>query len=173
MRRIWNQARERLGNVALAALGLLAAGVVFLTAAIRPLETRLEQLVDRMSTDARQSTSSTRHGSPSVQLAAFYGYFDRPDDQVDWLARLYGTTRHAGLELRTADYRLVETDGRIARYEIALPLTGTYTQLRTFIALALDENPILSLDQISLRRKRVNDSVVEADAVFTIHLLKP
>ena len=79
----------------------------------------------------------------------------------------------AGLEMRTADYRLAATDGRLARYEITLPLTGTYAQLRSFFAEALDQNPVLSLDQLNLRRKRVNDTVIEAEASLTLHLLRP
>ncbi|MFY9316405.1 MAG: GspMb/PilO family protein [Burkholderiales bacterium] len=117
--------------------------------------------------------AEARAGAPSARLAAFYGYFDRQDGQVDWLARLYGSARGAGLDLRAADYRLVDTEGRIARYEVVLPLQGTYAQVRAFLADALEENPVLSLDQLNLRRKRANDSVLEAEAVLTVHLLRP
>ncbi|MFY9316393.1 MAG: GspMb/PilO family protein [Burkholderiales bacterium] len=172
--RAWVKARAQLGDVPLIALGILLAGLVALIAAVRPLEARVERLNERLGKDARRAAmDATRAGSPSAKLAAFYGYFDRREGQVDWLAKLYGSARGAGIELRTAEYRLVEGGGRIARYEITLPLTGSYAQIRAFLANVLDDNPILSLDQLNLRRKRANDSVLEAEAVLTVHLLRP
>jgi Type II secretion system (T2SS), protein M subtype b len=164
----------RFGGVALAALGLIAAGILFLGLVIRPQESRMALLESRLGHGARQTAAdSTRSGTPSAKLAAFYAFFERQEGQVDWLAKLYGSARAAGLELRTADYRLIETSGRIARYEVTLPLAGSYAQLRDFLDHALEENPVLSLDQLTIRRKRVNDAMLEAEAVITIHLLKP
>lgn len=174
MKALWRKLHERLGGVALAAIGLLAAGIVVLAAVIRPLESRMVLLEGKLGHGARQAaTDSTRSGTPAAKLAAFYAFFDRQEGQVDWLAKVYGSARGAGIELRTADYRLIETNGRIERYEATLPLSGTYAQLRAFLENALDENPVLSLDQLTIRRKRINDANLEAEAVITIHLLKP
>lgn len=170
----WRELRKRLGDVALAALALLAAGIVVFATVIRPLESRVALLEGKLGQGARQAAAdSTRSGTPAAKLAAFYAFFERQEGQVDWLAKLYGSARGAGLELRTADYRLMNTSGRIARYEATLPLSGSYAQLRAFLDHALQENPVLSLDQLTLRRKRANDPNLEAEAVLTIHLLKP
>lgn len=173
MRAAWQALHDRLGGVALAAVCLIAAGILAIAGVIRPLESRIAALDGKIGYGARALGDSTRSGTPEAKLAAFYAFFDRQEGQVDWLAKLYGTARASGLELRTADYRLVETSGRIARYEATLPLSGTYAQLRGFLAKALDENPILSLDQLTVRRKRANESSLDAEAVITIHLLKP
>jgi hypothetical protein len=174
MRSAWHGLRSRLGDVALLSLGLLAGGFLFLALVIRPLESRLAQLEAKLGHGVRQAAAdATRSGTPAAKLAAFYAYFDRQEGQVDWLAKLYGTARGAGIELRTAEYRLIETNGRITRHEATLPLSGTYAQVRGFLENALDENPVLSLDQLSFRRRRVNDTRLEADAVITIHLLTP
>lgn len=173
MNGLWRRLHDALGGVALIALGLLAAGLVFLTLVVRPLESRLQQLDALSNVAARQAAGASRRSTPSAKLAAFYAYFERQEGQIDWLAKLYGNARAAGLEWRTADYRLVDTKGRIARYEILLPLSGTYAHLRAFLEQVLEENPVLSLDQLSLRRKRVNDTVLEAEIVLSIHLLRP
>ena len=173
MSALWRMLREQFGGLALGAVALLAIGVLFLVLAIRPLEARNAQLDGRLGHGARLAAESTRNGAPEAKLAAFYAFFERQEGQVDWLAKLYGAARAAGLELRSAEYRLVETSGRIARYEATLPLKGGYAQLRAFIESALEENPVLSLDQLTLRRKRVNEQTLEAEAVMTIHLLKP
>jgi hypothetical protein len=163
----------RFGGVALASLGLIAAGVLFLGFVIRPLESKNALLENRLDHGARPNANATRSGTSAAKLAAFYAFFERQENQLDWLAKLYGAARDAGLELRTADYRLIENSGRIARYEATLPLVGSYAQLRGFLDRALEENPVLSLDQLTLRRKRVNDTTLEAEAVLTIHVLKP
>ncbi len=173
MNRLWQKARSGLGDLALVSLGALATGLLFLALAIRPLEARLALLEGTLGTRAhRTAAASIRSGTPAAKLAAFYGFFDLQEGQVDWLAKLYGSARGAGLELRSADYRLVETNGRIMRYEATLPLSGSYAQIRAFLEAALDENPVLSLDQLNIRRKRINDARVDAEAVVTIHLLK-
>jgi hypothetical protein len=171
---MWRELHKRLDGIFLAAICLILAGLVVAAAVIRPLESRMALLDGTLGHSARQAAAdSTRSGSPEAKLAAFYAFFERQEGPIDWLAKLYGTARASGLELRTADYRLIETNGRIARYEVTLPLSGTYGQLREFLKHTLDENPILSLDQLTLRRKRASDSVLEAEAVITIHLLQP
>jgi len=176
VRKLWRQLRVQVGAVPLAALGLIAGGFVFLASVVRPLEARIEQLDHRLSETARSAAAganATRRGTPAAQLAAFYQYFEREESQVDWLAKLYGAGRGAGVELRVADYRLLPTNGRIVRYQVTLPLAGSYTQLRQFLEDALDEIPVLSLDQLNVRRKRATDLQVEAEAVLTLHLLRP
>ena len=63
--------------------------------------------------------------------------------------------------------------GRIERFEIVLPVTGTYGQLRAFLKRALGEIPVLSLDQMTLKRQSRNDAEVQAELKMTLHLVKP
>jgi len=52
-----------------------------------------------------------------------------------------------------------------------LPVSGSYTQIRSFLEGALAEIPVLSLDQASFRRKGTNETRIEAEIVLTFHLL--
>lgn len=174
MNRLWHELRIRLGDTALASLAVLGITFAIYVFAVRPLDARLAYLEKRLGANVRNAAAETiRSGSPAEKLAAFYGFFDQRDGQVDWLARLYGSARAAGIELRSAEYRLIDTSGRLLRYEATLPLSGSYAQIRAFLEAVLEENPLLSLDQLNIRRKRVNDLRVEVEAVVTIHLLKP
>lgn len=174
MRRIVHTLRARLGDLAIAALALISIGLVFLFTAVRPLEARLKNLEESPGLRAPSAAGrSMRSGAPEEKLATFYAHFDRPETPVEWLAKLYGSALAAGIELRTAEYRLVDTRGRLVRYEATLPLSGSYVQVRSFLEYALSSDPLLSLDGLRIRRKRVNDSAVEAEAVVTIHLLRP
>lgn len=174
MNRLWRELRIRLGDTALASLAVLGITIAFYIIAVRPLDARLAFLDRRIGASVRDAAAeSIRSGTPAEKLAAFYGFFDLRDGQVDWLARLYGSARAAGIDMRSAEYRLIDTSGRLLRYEAALPLSGSYAQIRSFLEAALEENPLLSLDQLNIRRKRVNEARVDVEAVVTIHLLKP
>jgi hypothetical protein len=55
------------------------------------------------------------------------------------------------------------------RYEIMLPVSGSYPQIRDFLKRALTEIPVLSLDSISVKR---SDQALQAEMRLTLHLVK-
>ncbi len=54
-----------------------------------------------------------------------------------------------------------------------LPVAGSYPQLREFLKRALVEIPVLSLDQLTLKRESRDDGAVRAELKMTLHLVKP
>ena len=78
-----------------------------------------------------------------------------------------------GVELAQASYKTQSASGKLERYEIVVPLAGSYTQMREFLKRALAEIPVLSLDQISLKRENRRDGTVQAELRLTLHMLKP
>jgi hypothetical protein len=58
------------------------------------------------------------------------------------------------------------------RYEIVLPVAGTYPQIRDFLRRSLEEIPVLSLDQLSVKRERRSDAAVQAELRMTLHMVK-
>jgi hypothetical protein len=54
-----------------------------------------------------------------------------------------------------------------------LPLTGSYPQIRAFLATALAEIPVLSLDQVTIKKERAQGGALEAEAKLTLHLSRP
>ena len=77
--------------------------------------------------------------------------------------------------MQSANYKTEKADkaGRIERYEIVLPVEGSYAQLRDFIGRALAEIPVLSLDQLTLKRESRTQGDVQAELRLTLHLVKP
>jgi len=165
----------RLGWPGKAAVALLALTALFYQAALRPLDAQRESL-ERSADGARQQRADpnfVRTASASSKLSAFYRFFDREESTTDWLAKLYAIADKGGVSLQLAEYRLTRGPGRLDRYEIALPLSGDYGQIRAFLENALIEIPVLSLDQVSFRRKRANDLTVDTDVRLTLHVLRP
>jgi len=83
------------------------------------------------------------------------------------LARLFAAARQAGLRLDEGRYQQGrEAGGR--RLRIDLPLQGEYPALRRFIAQALNENPALVLERMTLRRDTIETT--QLDARFSLLL---
>jgi hypothetical protein len=171
--------RDELGLTGLIALALLASAALFYKGALEPLQARNERLSGELARHAGRSVP----GQPGAggadaagKLASFYSYLGRSEAPTDWLAKLYGIGKATGVELQSGNYRTQAAGGnagRIERYEIVLPVTGSYPQLRDFLKRTLAEIPVLSLDQMTLRREGRNDGAVQAELRMTLHMVKP
>ena len=163
---------RRLGLLGCAALAVLAATVIVHLAVQRSLERELRAL-QQAAAKERPRGALVHAASSSGQMAAFYRFFEHAEPLSHWLARIYAIGKAVGVEMRAADYRLLPTGTRITRYQVTLPVSGSYAQTRAFAENVLNEIPILSLDQASFRRKRAADSQLEIELVMTLHLLEP
>lgn len=165
-----------MGPLAGAALLLLAAAGAFHMLAVAPLERRALALERELEVSAqakpRAGVTRASGATPEAKLDAFYRYFQREESPAEWLARLHTVASASGLELRSGEYRAEEPGRRLQRYRIALPVSGTYTQVRAFIEASLEAVPVLSLDQASFRRRTATDGRVEVDLSFTLYLAR-
>jgi hypothetical protein len=170
------RAHDELGAIGLASIALLAAAALFFLFVLKPLEARNQQLEQKLALTVRQNPSDPaliRTATPAAKMAAFYHFLKTEHPTTDWLDRLYTAGQTAGLELRSADYRMQKTGTRMARYEIKLPVSGNYAQIRSFLQAALAEIPVLSLDEVKFKRERASDASVQADLRLTLHLVNP
>jgi hypothetical protein len=76
------------------------------------------------------------------------------------------------VELQSASYRTPLTAGRVERYEISVPVSGSYAQIREFVKRSLVEIPVLSIDQLSIKRQSRNEGAVQAELRLTLHRVK-
>ncbi|MCL1860836.1 MAG: hypothetical protein FWG52_04790 [Proteobacteria bacterium] len=109
--------------------------------------------------------------TPAEQLDSFYAFF--PDDNIvpTVLERLFAAAARENLALPQGDYRVAkESAGRLARYEITLPLKGAYPGLRQFIAQSLKETPALSLQGASFARQAADDIGVDAQVRLALYV---
>ncbi|MGH7603989.1 MAG: hypothetical protein ACRENK_08320 [Gemmatimonadaceae bacterium] len=163
---------RHVGPIGLAALAVVLATVIFQATALNPLESEL-RLLATAAHRIQDPSAHIRASTPAVQMAAFYRFFDQPVAAYERLAQIYGIARAVGVEMPSADYQVLPTGTRLVRYQIKLPIIATYGQARAFMANALNDIPILSLDQANFRRVRANDPRLEVDIVMTLHLLEP
>jgi hypothetical protein len=170
------QIRQDLGALGVSAVLVLAGSVSFQLAVVGPLEDKARRLGDQLEARPRAAAANGMKTIPGASQTArvgeFYKFFDNGERIEDSLAKIYGIAGAAGLQLRAAEYRLSEPRARLERYEISLPVQGTYGQIRLFLETCLRELPTLSLDRTVLRRKNANDTRIEADIVLTLHRLR-
>ena len=148
-------------KVALAFLGL-ALAFSFLVA--KPLQERSRLLLSRIQPEAA--------GSADAKVAALYRFLKKEETTTDWLAKLHGIAKATGVELQSAKYD-AESGGRIERYRMLLPVSGSYAQLRDFLKRATAEIPVLSVDQMALRRDSRADGALHAELHLTLHMVQP
>jgi hypothetical protein len=154
--------RHELGALGTAALIMLAAAGVFFLMVLQPMQDERARLENALS------KNTPKAGAPA-NLVAFYGFLESKDDTTDALAKLYAIGTATGVVLQSGSYRSQKAAGRLERYELALPVSGSYAQIRDFLNRALAEIPALSLDQMTLRRDGRNDAAVHAELRLTLH----
>ena len=155
--------RHELGAVGTAALIILAAAGVFFLLVLQPLKDEHARLQGALARNTPKA---------GANLVAFYGFLESKEDTTDALAKLYAIGTATGVELQSGSYRTQEAAGRLERYELALPVSGSYAQIRDFLNRALAEIPALSLDQMTLRRDGRSEATLHAELRLTLHGVK-
>jgi hypothetical protein len=167
--------RHELGWTGQLAIALLVLGAVFYKAALEPMQARSQRLAAEVERHAGRAAGQPGASGAAGKLETFYSYLAREERTTDWLAKLYAIGKATGVELQSASYKTQPAQGgsdRIERYEIVLPVAGSYAQMREFLRRALTEIPVMSLDQMALKRETRNDGAVRAELKLTLHLVK-
>jgi len=161
---------HELGMLGIVSALLLAAAAVFHLAVVKPLEARDAEASQRVARQAPRAPAAEAASSVD-KLAAVYQHLSKDESPTDWLAKLHAIGSATGLELKSAAYKQ-QADGRIVHYEIVLPISGSYAQIRDFLARALAEVPAMSVDQLTLRRENRTDTNLRAELRLTLHMVK-
>ena len=111
-------------------------------------------------------------------ITKFYARFPDGASLPTWLSLISETAVKQGLLLNRGDYKLTQikstqtnsNSGQLSRYEIVLPVTGQYSQIRQFIAQVLYQMPALALSEMQIKRENTLSPKVEARLVFVLML---
>jgi len=173
-------APRSLDRTALAAviIGVLSAGFYWMD--VRPLAGQAQSMREEVAILAEESARSARSAeepgrrvAPAAQLSSFYAQLPAAGESGDILQRLHRHAREAGLSLESGEYRMQPaTSPKVLRYQIVMPVKGTYPQLRRFLLGAMTDLPSLALDGIDFRRVEATQGI-EAQLRFTAFLRTP
>lgn len=168
------RAERAIGRSGFGALIVLAGAATFYVLAVMPLEAEVADLraqADALQAKTQQARRATAAPEGVEQLQTFYGLIPAIGEAPLLLNEVFGTAARAGIRIDASHYRIAEDKGgRITRYEITLPVTGSYVQVRNFVAFVLSYVPNLSLDALVVRKDKIEDGEVRADIRMTLYL---
>ena len=153
--------------------GMLALALVVLFAAILPQEQAKNALKKKVKTaeSIRAEFPEQIQLNDDQALQVFYDFFPRSDSSPFWINELDKLAKNRGVEVSRGDYRLVlEKEAKLARYEIQLPVRGSYPQLRAFIADALQAVPALALASVVIKRENIQTGRIDANLGMHLYL---
>jgi len=148
---------------------LLLVSMFASIAVVQPKQKKLAEMMDaneRMHQAAITLKEQFKHQSDrSARLP------DLAPEAAAALGRLYEAAATSKLELVQGEYRLVEIkDAPIKRYQLMLPVYGSYPALRSFLTKSLNQEPALSLNAIQLRRDVIESTDLDSVLNFTLIL---
>src|SRR5262249_35683998 len=147
------------GGLGGSGIALLAAAVAFHVFTVIPAQEHLAALQSRAErADSRAAAQAALRSSlrPSG-IRQFVEFFPPLDTAPRWLKSVYAIAERENLELLKGTYRVSEDPAlEMVRYTVSLPVKGRYPQIRRFIAAALNEVPIASLEGVVLQRDKVS-----------------
>lgn len=160
----------RLGRVGAAGALLAVASLAYHAAAVQPRAAavtaqRLHNAATLRAAEAERAAASAaatagEAGQPTLAPAAAAA-----------LRRLFDAAEAAGLDLPQGEYRLTEIqDAHLRRYQLSLPVAGSYPAIRAFMAAALGADPALALAGVQLRRERIEAHELDALLNFVLYL---
>lgn len=166
---------QRLGWPLLAGTGLLLL-VLLYGASLVPQWQQVNALRDQHAQLAEQ-VRQLKRGERQVAVQAadplqdLHRQLPAQPQATEAIERLYALARAEKITLARGEYALgVDPKTRLARYQILLPLRGSYPQIRRFLHALLGQMPALVLEDIDLQRKRIGDSELTGRIRMTLYL---
>ncbi len=166
------RAERRLGKWGLIAILLFIASVIFLFTNVLPMQASNSNLKQQLAVLPVKPKTITpvlsSEQSLIKELASFQNKFSTVEHLPDQLYTLFRLTKAHQLVIDKAEYSLSEkSKTAIQRFEVILPVTGTYPQVKGLILEVLEKLPTVGLGDIVLEREQVGENRAKA----TLHLV--
>lgn len=179
--RIWLRLQwqaARLGLAGKIGIGLLVVSVIFFLAAVIPQKNDLKELKVRTKTLQKEIQQQGSNEGISVgqlsgnqALQVFYDFFPRVDSSPFWIRELVRVAKNKGVKINSGEYRLIEERGsRLARYEMTLPVYGQYSQIRAFMADAVQAVPAMAIKGVTIEREDVKSTQLTVRLEINLYL---
>jgi hypothetical protein len=158
---------NRLGRSGLAGLLLLAASSVLWLTLVQPKQQHLQELTAENQRLVRRIAA--RHSTDESRLAHARSLPNLAPEAESALGRLYAAADKSGLILMQGQYRMTEIrDARLSRYQLTLPVMGSYSEIRSFMTHALNSDPALALNGFRLSRGSIELINLEGTLYLTL-----
>ncbi|MNM99435.1 hypothetical protein D3C76_595820 [compost metagenome] len=175
-RLIVHEQLQRLGWPGMAAIGVAVLALGYAVAGLIPAWQELRSAEQR-SREAGEYLQQVESGSvappevPGKQLDDFRRKLPAQLDATAAIDRIYELAAQERITLARGEYALgTDPKTRLARYQILLPVRGSYPQLRRFMHALVNELPAVVLEDVDLQRKRIADTELTGRIRMTLYL---
>lgn len=170
VRRWWRLCSRR----ELQALVVCAACALQYFAVIQPERARLETALRQTSAlQLKRPVPVAQPDPAAAELGRFYARFPSQAVFPDSLGQLLKTAAAHALNVNDGEYTVArETTGRLVRFQIVLPLRGTYPQVRGFLTALAHEVPGMVLENARFERHEIGDPTLDVRLRLVLFLAR-
>ncbi|MDI1361635.1 type 4a pilus biogenesis protein PilO [Methylotenera sp.] len=166
---------QTLGWKGLAGLLLIIGSVSYLIIVAAPKAQQLQQLqmkVAAVKANPKHNVSNRTNNDTSDITRIFYDVLPTQTEASSKISEILRVATDNGLVINKVEYEQPLSVSPLIQYQIKLPLTGSYMQIRQFINQVLNNLPSIALNDISFKREDIVTDLVDAQVQFTLYLQK-
>jgi len=173
----WLQYHARqFGWQGLSGITMLLGSATLALTIVLPKTDKLDQLsreVEKLRIEIPQHQGKWIDRSPQASLNTFYHFLPAEHQTTNLLATILVAANDNELTVDKADYALTRnSQAAFSRYQITMPISGSYVNIRKFTNQVLNTLPAAALNEITFKRQDISAETIEARLRFTIYLGK-
>ncbi|KAA0959336.1 GspMb/PilO family protein [Pseudomonas sp. ANT_H12B] len=165
-----------LGIPGLAGLAMLLVALVWALGGLMPDWSSLQSL-SQQTREAGEYLARVEDGSitapvvPQRQLDDFRSKLPSQPQATVAIDKIYALAAQERITLARGEYSLgIDPKTHLARYQILLPVRGTYPQLRRFLHALLGQLPAVVVEDVEFQRKKIADTDLTGRIRMTLYL---
>ncbi|MHC8314931.1 GspMb/PilO family protein [Pseudomonas sp. LB3P31] len=167
---------QGLGVPGLAGLALVVVALVYGLGGLLPDWQSLQQL-HQQTREAGEYLAKVEEGSvaapvvPQRQLDDFRSKLPSQPQATIAIDKIYALAAQERITLARGEYALgIDPKTHLARYQILLPVRGSYPQLRRFLHALLGQLPAVVVEDVEFQRKKIADTDLTGRIRMTLYL---
>ena len=167
---------QSLGVPGLAGLAMLVLALSYGLFGLLPDWQALQQL-SQQTREASEYLAKVEEGSvaapvvPQRQLEDFRSKLPTQPQATVAIDKIYALAAQERITLSRGEYALgIDPKTHLARYQILLPVRGSYPQLRRFMHALLGQLPAVVVEDLELQRKKIGDTDLNGRIRMTLYL---
>jgi len=168
---------KRIGKIGIVGVSLCVLSLITFFSGNLPIRQQLAEQsaeLDAARVQATAQRTGTQTNTPDSRALTFVNQLPSINDVPKVMGSIIAVAAATGIELESGTYEYIMADGdSIARYQMTLPVTGTYPEVRQFIEDILADIPAIALESMRIERGKVSDQIISADLRFSLLLGSP
>jgi len=166
---------RQLGWAGWLGLFLLLFSLLIMVTVIRSQANKVETLtadINELKTNPNINKLEIKADTQFDIEQRFYALLPQQNEANNKIAEILHAATSVGITPNKVEYSSQSPSATLIKYQIRLPVQGSYVQIRQFINAVLNNLPTVALNDISMKRENIGSDLIEANIQFTMYLRK-